>query len=43
MVLFTVNIPALIVTDLTLIYVAKAMALFLATVFMAATVVSKQA
>ena len=43
MVLFTVNIPALIVTDLTLIYVANAMALFLATVFTAATVVSKQA
>ena len=43
MVLFTVNIPALIVTNLTLTYVVNAVALFLATVFMAATVVSKQA
>ena len=40
MVLFTVNVPAMIVPDLQLAYVVNAAALFLSTVFMAATVVS---
>ena len=40
MVLFTVNIPALFVPDLTVIYVVNAAALSLATVFMATTVIS---
>ena len=40
MVLFTVNIPALLVPDLQLIFIVNTAALTLATIFMAATVIS---
>ena len=40
MVLFTVNVPALFVANLTLIFIVNAAALSLATLFMAATVIS---
>ncbi len=40
MVLFTVNVPGLFVPDLRLVYMTNAAALSLATVFMAATVIS---
>ena len=42
MVLFTVNVPALLVPQPRLLYVANGAALFLATVFMAATIVSEK-
>jgi ABC-type Na+ efflux pump permease subunit len=40
MVLFTVNVPMLLVPDLKLVFVTNSAALFLATLFMASTVVS---
>ena len=40
MVLFTVNVPALFVSNLTLVFIVNAAALSLATLFMAATVIS---
>jgi hypothetical protein len=40
MVLFTVNVPALVLQQPVILYVTNAAALFLATVFMAATVMS---
>ena len=40
MVLFTVNVPGLLVPDLRLVYITNAAALSLATVFMATTVIS---
>jgi len=40
MVLFTVNIPVLVVREASILYVTNAAALFLATLFMAATVMS---
>jgi ABC-type Na+ efflux pump permease subunit len=40
MVLFTINIPALIVPNLTMIYMVNCSALFMSTLFMSATVIS---
>ena len=42
MVLFTVNVPALLLPQPRLLYVTNAAALFLATLFMAATVISSR-
>ena len=42
MTLFTVNVPALLVPDPMLIFIVNAAALFLATLFMAATIVSEK-